>query len=954
MNSFLKTLAKELYGRFGNDLSDFSVVFPSRRAGMYFKKYLTEEINSPIWAQVFSIRDFIEEYAGLIIPDKLTLLFELYEIYRKHSEDESFEKFYPWGEILLNDFDEIDKNLADAGRLFRILIEHKTVEDDFELKVSDIEEFHRFWQSFSGRELPELQKEFIKTWEIMGKVYHGFQKALLDKKLGYEGMAYRRLYEKLLTDEPDLNCKQVVFAGFNLLNRAEEEIFKLLINRNKALTFWDIDEYYFNDKIQEAGKFLRNNISSLGINRPGNNSTGISSPEFISGNLLSKSKQITTIGCVQQVSQTKVLGNELNKLTPEELNRTAVILPDENLLIPVLYSLPGGDIPVNITMGYPFKSSALYALIQLLMSLNKNKKISGKQSVFYYKDVLQVLTHPYIKDFSPAENMLLFESIRKNNNIYISLKKIREFFADFPEILKVIFTNAKDTAETITYLSEIINILSDKLNREANPGIDTEFLYKCRTELNRLNDLTGGKTAEFEQEMFWKLLMEILNTLKIPFSGEPLQGLQVMGLLETRLLDFDNVYILSMNEGIMPRGNNSGSFIPYHLRKAFKLPCYEDDDANAAYNFYRLLQRAGNVTLIYNTEAGALSGGEKSRFIMQIEKELVQANRNIKYNSRILNADIEITKRQDITIDKLPGTAVIPEDKRNFSPTILTSYIHCPLQFYFKKIAGLKEEESVEEYFSGGGFGSVLHQIMDIMYRDYTGKTVDEKVINKLQQRLKQDYDVLWSQACDELPGYGVFKKDLQGKNLLYRSIIRKLIENILEYDFKETPFNILFLERELKKIIKLDTGKENFTVTLKGRLDRLEEKDGIARIVDYKTGKVETINSILKITDEEYIEKIFSDSAYKEGFQQLFYASLFFENEKNKPLKIGLYSLQKPSEGIYWFDGEPVSENKIRLFEDSLNKMITGILDDKTPFTQTDDVKKCLYCPYKSICFRD
>jgi len=950
MNSFLENLAGELYTKYGEGISKVCVILPSVIAGKYFADALSQKLIKPVWLpEIYSIKSFIEKHSPYKIVEDLIPVFELFEIYKQFSENESFERFYPWGEMLLRDFDEIDKNLVDSKRLFTILKEHKQVEGEFEFKVSDIEEFHLFWRSFSGKELTELQASFINTWEIIGKVYHKFRKALTDKGICYEGMAYRRVSEMISSGDLVLKYDNIVFAGFNMLSKSEERLIAELVKKGAAVTYWDADEYYLEDSMQEAGKFLRKNFTDLGIPK--------SKVKFISDQLGSDEKNIAVIGSPLQVSQAKVLGNELSKMSEDELSRTAVIIPEESLLLPVLYSLPENVTTFNITMSFPFKNTSLFGLFQLLRSLGKHKKGSGSSSAFYHKDVIEILMHPYIKITAPEENMELAESIKRKNNIYVSAGRISENYRKIPPVIAAIFRDGQSGADSADFLIRIIKLIEEEfLKHKDNYALETEYLYKAYKELNKLSGIISRYSAEtvLGADSFWNLVVEMLNSVRIPFTGEPLKGLQVMGMLETRLLDFENIFVLSVNEGVLPSGDLQSSFIPYHLRKGFRMPCFEDEDANTAYNFYRLLQRAKNITLIYNTEPGELSGGEKSRFIMQLENELVRKNDRIKLSNKVLQADIDVPKRKDITVEKTPALIELLKKEERYSASVLNRYIHCPLQFYFAKVSKLKEEESVEEYFTGGGFGTVLHQIMDIIYRPYVNKLLNYAEIKVLKEALNSRYEELWVQACVELPQYTEFKSGLQGKNLLYKSIIRKLVENILLGDMKQAPFKIVQLETELKREVEIHPGGVPLKIQLFGRIDRIEEKDGVTRIIDYKTGKINEKKKNPETGDEEHIQKIFTDSKYKENFQQLFYAGIYMEETGIKDILIGLYHIQKPSKGIFWFENEPVSAEKKEIFDRYLNDLLSKIFDSTTPFTQVEDVQKCKWCPYKSICYRD
>ncbi|NOS85393.1 MAG: hypothetical protein HOP31_09665 [Ignavibacteria bacterium] len=946
MKPFLDKLAGELLGKHGNDISALQIVFPSRRAGLYFKKYLSERIKSPVWAPVTcGISEFIKENSDQLIADDLTLIFELYEVYKEYTEDVTFDKFYPWGEIILRDFDEIDKNLAEADYLFRILKEHKKVEEDFEYNVADLDEFYRFWNSFSEKDITGLQDEFIKTWEILGKVYHQFRARLISKNICYEGMAYRKLFEKVKTKAYTTGYKKIIFAGFNQLNKCEEGIIKDLLEQGIAEVYWDADKYYIEDKLQESGKFLRENFVNLSLNEP----------NWIENSLAESAINIRMIGSPLEVSQAKVLGSELEKLKQDGSLKTAIILPDDSLLMPVLRSIPSNINAINITMGYSFKNSLLYSLFELLRDLNLNSRGEGKSIEFYHKDIIGVLLHPYIRETAPEVINAAINSINKRNVIYASAKYLDSFFSTSIDIVDTLFTSAQTANESYNYLNGIIVKLSEVISKSSYSNIyENEFLNKASIELNRIKDIIDKYTAEIESETFWNILLENSKRMKIPFSGEPLEGIQIMGMLETRSIDFDNVFILSVNEGILPAEMSSSSFIPFALRKAFKLPVSEDTEADYAYYFYRLLQKAKNVTLIYNTETGVISAGEKSRFIMQVESELAPKNKNITVQSLLLEVDIELPKRKEITIEKTPQVLELLKNQKQYSATTLSTYINCPLQFYFKKAARLKEEEEVEEYFSAAAFGNIFHELMDILYRDDVGREVTREMIDSKITSIGSNYDDLWKKACEKLSEYKEFAKIKQGKNLLYKSVIKKLLGSVLNNDRSETPFKIIELETAAERKVSLNINGEVTEVTLYGRLDRVEMKDGITRIIDYKTGTVDSAKQNSKVTDVDHVNRIFADIKLKENFQQLFYASLYLNSNKNSKLIVGIYPLKKISGGVFWFEEEPISADKKKLFEDNLTLLLNKIFDKNTPFIQTTDIEHCKYCPYKSICYRD
>lgn len=951
MKPFLRKLAEKLYAEHGKDISGLKIIFPSRRAGLYLRHHLSEflveeKIFTPVWSPVtLGIDDFINENCSGLIADDLTIIFEIYEIYKKYNSELTFDQFYPWGQIILRDFDDIDKNDIDASRLFRILKEHKEIEEDFAVSVADKEEFYRFWNSFSAKDISGLQDEFIQTWEILGSVYSELQSALKAKGLCYEGMAYKELMLNVKNGTYEPGCKKIIFAGFNQLNKCEQVIFNELLKRGEAEVYWNADEYYLNEDKQEAGRFLKKNFTYLNINEP----------LWKENNLGTSKKIIEVIGAPLEVSQVKILGSRLKNLSAEELGNTVIVLPDDSMLLPLLNSLPENCDAVNVTMGYSFRSSRLYSLLKLVMELQKNISGSGKSAAFYHRDVIGVLLHPLVKQFAPAEADEVVNTINRRNIIYASQKFLHESFKGTYGIIKDLFVSTATAAELYEYVSRLLVGLGEFSNSDAGSALfEIEILNRVYAELNRLNTISEQHAGGIDNETFGRIFMEAAASLKIPFSGEPLKGLQVMGMLETRSLDFKNVYILSVNEGILPRDNSLSSFIPYALRRSFRMPLAEDEQAASAYNFYSLLQRAENVTLLYNTETGTLTTGEKSRFIMQIEHELSALNRGITLKSSVFESDITLPERREITVPKTEEVFGLLKGIKRFSASSLTTYINCPLQFYFSRAARLTEEDSVEEYFTGAAFGNLLHQIMDILYRDLKGKTAGEKEIRALIKTVNSSYDELWRQACTEANEYAEFAAIKQGKNVLFKSIIHRLVNKILEHDLLEAPFKVLAIEDKIERELKVKTPAGDFTVTLHGRLDRVEQKNGITRIIDYKTGTVKAEKQNAKVSDPEHIEKLFSEIKMKENFQQMFYASLYMNENSNSRLMVGIYPLKKIADGVYWFEDEPIPEERKQIFESHLSKLFEEIFDPATPFNQTEDPGRCKYCPYASICYRD
>lgn len=938
---FLNNLAEEVYRSYNSSLQNVCIVFPSRRAGTFFREQLKDMIEKPVWAlQIFDLESFISELSPFKIEEKLVLIFELFEVYRKHIPGESFDKFYPWGEMILGDFDAIDKFLVPAKTIFRIIREQKELDESFEFNFGDYELFCAFWKTFSSRDLTENQKDFLKTWEILGKVYDEFRSRLLERNIGYEGMAYRKIYEDIRTNKLDLKWDKIIFAGFNSLNAAETGILNELLKQNKAQIFWDSDSYYINDNHQEAGNFIRKNFAALSD----------TDPKWIDSNLISEEiKNIKITGAPFRASQAKALAGELQKLIQENnIAGTAIVLPDESMLMPLVHSMPSEIESYNVTMGFPFKSTPLFSLIEILKSLQKNKKGTADKPVFYHKDAVALLNHPYIRNIDEDHTQLLSAKINSANIIYVSSAQLQN---TSKEIYSVIFKAVEGTGNIILYLRNIIDRLnmlfidSSSINNE----FDREYIYNLEKQLNRLTDIIVRNKTQIEGDTFWNLLVEILLTSKIPFSGEPINDLQVMGLLETRSLDFENVFILNVNEGVLPKGDTSSSFIPFNLRKAFRMPTFEDDDSIAAYYFYRLIQRAKNVYLFYNTESGNLSTGEKSRFIMQIESELAAANKNINVTGGILDIPAVLIPIKEISVDK--DNEVIKKllEFKGFSATALTSYITCPLKFYLERIARLREDENVEEFFSGATFGNIFHEVMHILYSGHKNKKINPEDIDLLREKLNSKFEQILEQAFITLNEERAFVSELQGKNLLYKGIIKKLAEKILEIDAKNAPFEITEIENKYDLPLGFKTNNAEYNINLHGRIDRVDLRKGIVYVLDYKTGKVTS-----KPFKEETIENLFTDPEYKEYFQTLFYSLLYTRVKKQNKIIAGLYPLRNISGGIRYLLDEFLPPQLINTFETGLRNLLTEIFDKNTPFKQTEDINRCKYCAYKGICRRD
>jgi CRISPR/Cas system-associated exonuclease Cas4 (RecB family) len=962
LKSFLENICDEILKKYGEIIPEICVIFPSRRAGLYFKNILGNKTETPIWSpSVYSIEDFVEEFSSYSFADNFKLLFELYSVYNdvvknekvllkseidfmdSGDDVESFDSFYPWGEMILKDFDIIDKYLVDTNLLFKRIKDLKEIEESFPIELQD--SFKKFWGTLFDSKQTGAKRNFLKIWKILGKVYLEFTARLNKTGICYRGMAYRKLFEDSENIINNFKWKKIIFAGFNSLNPVEKNLMKTLVDKGIAEIYWDADNYYISDRNQEAGNFIRNNIKYFGKDEI-----------KFSKHLVSDAKRINTIGTSSSVGMAKVLGSELKEhITDDNFNieKTAIVLPDANLLLPVLYSIPNEIKNINITMGFPFRDTPLYSLICLLVELQNNGIYENGKIKFHHSVVEKILLHPYIKFHDTSLVYRVINYIKNENKIYFNIK---DFDSEVPNILKVIFSKIENVNEAIEYLSKIMDIISSRIDKDDSKDKDykkfqLEFIYNFYTNYSRLNEVIKENEVEMNLDTYWKFMKEVLQKISVPFTGEPLKGLQVMGLLETRVLDFENVFILSANEGVLPEGQVQNSFIPYSLRKALKMPTYEEDDSITAYYFYRLMQRTKNIFFIYDTDIGQ-NVKEKSRFILQIENELLPNNKNINYVNKIVIPDVYSIEKKSIEILKTDGIMRKLMEVKHYSPTALKEYINCTLQFYFSRIAKIEEEKEIEESFDSMLIGNVLHKILEEIYLPYKGKIVKESDINDIEIMAKENFDCILVNAVRTCKSGYILKK-YDGRNNLFKDIIFKLLLRVLENEKAQAPYKILDIEKEINYIFRISKNNKEIGINITGRIDRVDEKDGVIRIIDYKTGSYD----LKKFDDKnpgEYFEKLISNPDYKDNFQAFFYGYFYSKDNEDKKINVGIYPVKKMQNGIDSLKAGYIEKEEYELFENSLKKLFMEIYDTEIPFKQVEDEKRCAYCPYSGLCYRD
>ncbi|MDR2039672.1 MAG: PD-(D/E)XK nuclease family protein [Bacteroidales bacterium] len=953
---FLRQVAAYLHRAYGEQLHRFCIVFPNIRAGLFFRKYLAALSDRPVWSPAFrSMNSLMEEIAGWTESDRVGMVFDLYQAYREHKPTaESFDEFYFWGEMLLDDFDDIDKHLVDARDLFRNVSDLKEIDQLFDYLSEDQKNAIRiFWQDFNGGKTGALKADFATVWPSLHLIYHSFKKRLQDKSLGYEGMIQREAVRLIRSNKAgNTGYERYVFIGFNALNPCEKYFFKSLQKQDKAMFFWDYDDYYLNHKWHEAGIFMRENIRQFP-----------SEWHIDSQNLTDKAKEMEVISVPSETGQAGMAGQILNGMPAGiDWDRTAVVLPDEHLLLPVLSSIPQEIRDINITMGYPFVFSPANSLFERLALLQQRVRIYSGVVKFYHHDVNMVLHHPYIQNIASKEADEAIRDTVEHNRIYVSVEEM----TDHP-LFRMLFRKCSGAGDFIAYLleaaSEIIGWIKKNEDTEAhisaNEQYQLEYLYTFYTSLQRIGDIFSSEQIDMEVHVFCRLMRKVFASLKIPFSGEPLKGLQVMGMLETRVLDFEHVIILSMNEGIIPKPNPRQSFIPYNLRKGFGLTTSERYDAISAYHFYRLIQRASNIHLIYNSAATDRNTGEMSRFISQLiyEPAFEVRKRDITFHVRTQD-DREIIHERTADIRKLLALYCSQgEGKRMLSPSALNTYLDCRLRFYFRYIEGLEEQEQVIDEIDPSVFGLLLHKTMEDLYRPYLNEVMSVELLTQIQKNTSLiDETLLKAFAEHYFHSRHVDESDITGRNIIIREVLLKYIHRVIEVDKAAAPFTLLGLEEKLNIPVPVSSISSSATVNMYGIIDRIECRNEALYIIDYKTGNASRkFRSVPDLFDR-------NKNGNHAVMQTLVYACM---------AKLVYPGYRKINSGLYVVKDlfrEPDYDPRISIirqdpldnyfdvskeFEYLLNELLAEMFLSDVPFTQTPDEKKCLNCLYADICHR-
>ena len=965
MQTFLQLVAQDLYPKIGNDLSRVAIVFPNKRASLFFNEYLAMQSDRPIWSPAYvSISELFRQLSPWKSGDPIRLVCELYKVFREETRsEETLDDFYFWGELLISDFDDVDKNLVDADRLFSNLQDLKNIMDDYDFLDSEQEEaIRQFFQNFSIERRTQLKEKFISLWDKLGDIYHHYRRNLEELGIAYEGMMYRYVMEELQPDK--LKYEHYVFVGFNVLNKVETKFFERLREAGKALFYWDYDVFYTRlprentpPYTHEAGEFILRNLKIFPNELP----------EAVF-DTLRKPKNVRFISAPTENAQARYLPEWIRSVTKRDLPETpvkekenAVVLCNEALLLPVLHSIPHEVKNVNITMGFPLAQTPVYSFVSALIELQTTgyRRDTGR---YQYEAVQSVLKHPYTRQLSTSAESLEKQLTRDNRFFPLPSELKQDVF------LEQMFTPKTGISALCQYLTDMLREVAVLYRQEQETDdifnqLYRESLFKSYTLINRLLNLIDNGELNIQIDTLRRLLCRLLATSNIPFHGEPAIGMQVMGVLETRNLDFRNLIMLSLNEGQLPKAGGDSSFIPYNLRKAFGMTTIEHKNAVYAYYFYRLIQRAENVTLLYNTASEGLNRGEMSRFMLQflvesphtISREYLEAGQSPQQAR-----EIEIHKTPEMLQQMFDAYNIHQRPKAFFSPSALNAYLDCRLKFYYRYVAGLKAPDEVSAEIDSTLFGTIFHRSAELVYNELTanGREIRKDDLEQLLKddvRLQAYVDNAFKEKFFHVPL--TEQPEYNGTQLIHSKVIASYLRQLLRNDLQYAPFRMEGMEQDVREMMEIDTPQGKLALQIGGTIDRLDSKGDTLRIVDYKTGGTPKT--------PENIEQLFTPADNRPNyiFQTFLYAAILCRKQSLKVAPSLLYIHRAASESY-----SPVIEmgaprqpkvpvNNFAFFEDEFRERLHGLLQEifsqEETFSQTEDTRKCEYCDFRSLCKR-
>ena len=955
METFLKQVAHDLYNKTEGNFTKVAIVFPNKRASLFFNEYLAQESDRPIWSPTYvSISELFRQSSDLSIADPIKLVCDLYKVFQKATgSKETLDDFYFWGEMLIADFDDADKNMADTHALFSNLKDLNELMDNYDfLEEGQKEALSQFFHNFSINQVTELKQRFISMWNVLGDIYAEYKALLESQSIAYEGMLYRQVIEQL--DVEALPYNKYIFVGFNVLDKVDHTLFKKLNEAGKAMFYWDYDTFYLNKTPHEAGEFIRRNLRDFPSELPASFFDNLNQP-----------KEVTFIESPTENGQVRYLPQWIRENLTSQEKETAVVLCNEALLQPVLHALPDNVKHINITMGFPLSQTPAYSFVNALMELHTSG-YNPNNGRYLFAEVISVLKHPYTRQLSP-EAEKLEQTLTRDNRFYPLPSELKQ-----DNVLELLFTPRRNNLDLCSMLSEALKEVAVIYQQQAASHSDAfdqlyrESLVKTYTLVNRFHTLIESKELNVQAGTFQRLLTRVMSSSSIPFHGEPAIGMQVMGVLETRNLDFRHLIMLSVNEGQLPKAGGDSSFIPYNLRKAFGMTTIDHKIAEYDYYFYRLMQRAEKVTLVYNTATDGINRGELSRFMLQfliewgypvLRKQLEAAQSPQDSTPIIIEKTPDIMERMKSVFD------IRNNPKALISPSALNCYLDCPLKFYYKYVALLSAPDEVTADIDSAKFGSIFHYAAEHIYKDLTahGKLISKENLETLlkdEVRLQTYVDNGFKELFFNLPPNE--QPEYNGIQLINSAVIVKYIQQLLRNDLRYAPFTFVGSEQRIFENIEICTSTGDIQSRIGGIIDRIDSKGESLRIVDYKTGgDADTPANVqsLFIPDKKRSNYVFQTFLYasivckklrEKNDSRLVAPALLYihraASENYSPV-IQMGEPRKPKEPV---DNFAQHEGD---FRENLKTLLEDIFNPDISFTQTEIEDKCAYCDFRALC---
>ena len=952
MKSFLEYVAADLLQKYGTNLSRIAVVFPNKRAALFLNEHLARLAEKPLWSPHYiTISDLFRSHSQRQVADPIQLVCELHQSFTQCTGiDETLDHFYGWGQLLLSDFDDLDKNMASAEHVFANLRDIHEYDDISYLTEEQRTILHQFFSNFSEEHNSELKRRFLQLWSHIFDIYQSFNQKLAEQGLAYEGALYREVAE---CEDITFEYDTYLFIGFNMLQQVEQTLFRRMKQQGKARFYWDYDHYFLNN---EAGYYIAQYLSDF--------PNELDDRDDSLYNNFTRQKTITYISAPTENIQARYISTWLRQQNRIADNRrTAVVLCNENLLQTAIHCIPTEVEKVNITTGYPLSQTPITSFVNLLVNLQTNGYVTETRH-YRLRHVNHVLRHPYAHYVSS-----------ECNNLHKELNTQKIYYPDADQLsknegLQLLFSMAHGSVEQfnstlLLWLMSVIRHIAKNIStEEVEPSpLTQESLFRMYTLLNRLSDLVESGSLKVDIITLQRLITQIVSATSIPFHGEPIEGIQMMGVLETRNIDFEHILLLSCNEGNLPKGLSDTSFIPYSIRKAYGLTTIDHKVAIYAYYFHRLLQRASDITLVYNNSTNDGQTGEMSRFMLQM---MVESGHNINLLTlQAGQAPIQKTLRPVAKTEAVMQLLRKRFEDNLLTPTAINRYMRCQLQFFYHYVSGIIEPDNEDEdMIDNRTFGNIFHLAAQLIY---------EKLMQKCHQILAKDIEYLLQnevdieRVVDEAIKRELFQiKDatrrlppLDGLQIINREVIIKYIRQLLEIDRRLTPFTILGLEKKVKINYEIVAGNERFTTTLGGMIDRLDSittPDGkeLVRVIDYKTGS----RRLKALAD---VDAIFAQESLKDHsdyyLQAFLYSHIVRQKSHDIPVAPALIFIQHASGDDYnptlCLGHEPV--NDIATVSESymqhLSSLISDIFNPAISFSPTDERKRCSNCPYAHLC---